>query len=49
MIIFCDGKQGNVANTRERKCIADNSVTSASDHEDVRQVAEQLSEKHGDV
>ena len=40
----------NVANTRKRKCAADDSVTSASDHEEeVRHVAEQLSEKHGDL
>ena len=32
--IFCDGKQETVANARKRKRIADDSVTSASDHEE---------------
>ena len=48
--IFCDGKQETVANARKRKRVADDSVTSASDHEEeVKHVAEQLSEKHGDL
>ena len=48
--IFCDGKQETAANARKRKRVADDSVTSASDHEEeVKHVAEQLSEKHGDL
>jgi hypothetical protein len=47
--IFCDGKQETVANARKRKRAADYSTTSASDHEEVKRVAEQLSEKHGDL
>ena len=46
---FCNGNQENETNTRKHQCTADNFVTSASDHEEVRQVGEQLSEKHGDL
>ena len=37
-----------MANTRKCKRIADDSVTSASDHEEVKHVTE-LGEKHGDL
>ena len=39
----------SLTSARKRKRVADDSVTSASDHEEVKHVAEQLSEKHGDL
>ena len=48
--IFCDGKQETVATARKRKRVAEDSVTSGSDHEEeVKRIAEQLNEKHGDI
>ena len=48
--IFCDGKQETVANARKRKRVAEDSITSASDHEEeVKRIAEQLNDKHGDL
>ena len=38
--IYCDGKQETTANARKRKRIAGDSVTSASDHEEVKSLAE---------
>lgn len=38
-----------MANARKRKRLADDSITSASDHEELKRVTEQLGEKHGDL
>ena len=45
-----DGKQETVANARKHKRVAEDSITSAFDHkEEVKRIAEQLNEKHGDL
>ena len=47
--IFFVMESKTVANARKRKRVAEDSITSASDHEEVKRIAEQLNDKHGDL